>query len=208
MSITLLIVIVTGITSFMAFSNPRMVDELIFWPYRMWRHNEWHRLITSSFIHADISHLLFNMLALYSFGQNVEYWFAIVFGTKSHVLYFFLYFGAVAVADIYNLFAHRDDYGYRSLGASGGVSAIVFAQILYDPFGHMGKIYFFFIPIGIPPIVFGILYLIYCIYMARRGTDHIGHIAHFTGSIYGFIFPILFNPALFTAFIYQLTGRL
>ena len=69
------------------------------------------------------------------------------------------------------------------------------------PFGHMGKIYFFFIPIGIPPVVFGILYLIYCIYMARRGTDHIGHIAHFTGSIYGFIFPILFNPALFAAFM-------
>lgn len=203
MNITLIIVIVTAITSFLAFSNVNLVNELIFWPYRIWRNNEWHRLVTCGFIHADLSHLLFNMIALYSFGIYVESAFGQLFQGKGMTLYLIMYFAAIAGADIYNLFTQKDNYSYRSLGASGGVSAVIFASILLSPFS---RIYIFLIPIGIPAFVFGPLYLLYCAYMARRGGDNIGHTAHFTGSVFGFIFPIIFAPELLPRFIQQLAA--
>jgi membrane associated rhomboid family serine protease len=112
-----------------------------------------------------------------------------------------MYFLAVAIADVWNLFKRRDDYSYRSLGASGGVSAVLFSYILLEPFG---KIYMFFIPVGIPAFMFGGLYLLYCVYMANRASDNIGHTAHFTGSVFGFVFPLLFKPALLISFIEQI----
>ena len=205
MSVTYIIAGLTVIPSLIAFSNHKLIDKLIFWPYSIWRNNEWYRLITCSFIHADLGHLFFNMFALISFGNYVEASFASLFGAKGALIYGLMYFLAVGTADLYNLFKRKDDYNYRSLGASGGVSAVVFAFILLQPFGG---IYLFFIPIPIPAFVFGGLYLFYCAYMAKRGTDNIGHIAHFTGSIFGFIFPLFFEPALFTDFVSQLTGRL
>lgn len=201
MNITLFIIIVTAIISFFAFSNRQMLESLIFQPYRIWKYNEWHRLVSCSFIHADMGHLFFNLFALYSFGNFVEESFIEIFLGKGLTLYILLYFGAVVTADVYNLFKKRDDENYRSLGASGGVSAVVFASILLNPFAG---IYIFFIPIAIPAFVFGGLYLVYCAYMAKRGTDNIGHMAHFTGSIFGFVFPILFAPHLLTSFVNQL----
>ncbi|HWB63414.1 MAG TPA: rhomboid family intramembrane serine protease [Chitinophagales bacterium] len=202
-NITLFIVIATTIISLLAFSNHRIFDELFFWPYRIWRNNEWYRLVSCSFIHADLAHLAFNMFALYSFGNYVEWMFRGIFPGKGLTMFIIMYFLAVATADIYNLFMRRDDYGYRSLGASGGVSAIVFSYILFQPYG---RISIYFLP-GIPAVIFGILYLFYCVYMANRGRDNIGHIAHFTGSIFGFVFPIIFKPSLLVDFIHQIMGR-
>lgn len=122
---------------------------------------------------------------------------------KGEVLFVILYFGAVATADLYNLFTQKNNPGYKSLGASGGVSAVVFAYILLNPFG---KLYLMFIPVGIPAFVFGPLYLLYCAYMAKRGGDNIGHTAHLTGSVFGFIFPAIFEPRLFMRFIGLLTN--
>lgn len=204
MNITIFIVGITSIISLMAFQNHKLFDELIFYPYRIWRNKEWYRLVSCSFIHADITHLLFNMIAFWSFGNVVEESFATIFPGKGRTLYIIMYFGAVVSADIYNLFRRRDDPGYRSLGASGGVSAIVFSFILLNPFGNIMLMFF---PIGIPAYIFGGLYLVYCFYMARRGGDNIGHIAHFTGAIFGFVFPILFAPGLFTLFVEQLMHR-
>jgi membrane associated rhomboid family serine protease len=204
LNISTIIIIITGITSFLAFSNQGLLDGLIFWPYRIWRNNEWYRLISCSFIHADMQHLLFNMLTFFFFGPYIENAFTIIFGSAGTILFITMYFGAVATADIYNLFKSRNDYAYRSLGASGGVSAIIFSYILFNP---LGQIYLFFIPIGIPAALFGVLYLIYCAYSAKQGRDNIGHIAHFTGSVFGFIFPILFQPTLFKDFIYKLSGQ-
>lgn len=204
LSLSVIIIAITAIISFSAFSNRTVFDNLIFWPYRIWRNNEWYRLVTCSFIHADVQHLLFNMLTFYFFGPYIEAMFGAIFPGIGMVLFVIMYFGAVATADIYNLFKRRDDYGYRSLGASGGVSAIIFAYILFNP---LGKIYLFFIPIGIPAFLFGGLYLAYCIYSVKQGRDNIGHIAHFTGSIFGFVFPILFQPRLLQEFFYKLSGQ-
>lgn len=200
MNITFFILIVTSIVSFIGFSNQSTIQNLIFYPYRIWRNNEWHRLILCSFIHADWGHLLFNMFALFSFGSYIEGSFENIFEGKGHFLFLMMYFGAVATADMFNLFQQKNNPQYRSLGASGGVSAVIFSYILLNPFGGIS---IFFLP-SIPAIVFGPLYLAYCVYMAKRGTDNVGHIAHFTGSVFGFIFPILFEPRLFMFFVDQI----
>lgn len=197
MSLTLIIVLVTSLISWLALNNPVLRENLMFYPYRMWRSNEWHRLVSAGFIHADMMHWLFNMLALYSFGEFVEASFGNLFGVFGFTWYVLMYLGAIALADIANLFLRRDDGMYRSLGASGGVSAVVFSFILLNPYG---KIYMFFIPVGIPAFIFGPLYLLYCVYMAKRGGDNIGHVAHFTGSLIGFVFPIVLEPRLITRF--------
>jgi membrane associated rhomboid family serine protease len=199
MSITIIIVVITAITSFLAFNNQALKFELLFWPYRIWRNNEWHRLITGGFIHADGTHLIFNMISLFSFGSLVENRFCRLFGAQGLTLYVIMYLVAIVFADLYDLFTKRNEEGYRALGASGGVSAIVFTSILLDPWG---KIYIMFIPVGIYGFIFGPLYLLYCSYMAKQGNDNIGHTAHFTGAISGLIFPIIFAPGLVTEFIH------
>lgn len=203
MSITIFIVAITVGISLLAFSRHSLIDELVFWPYRMWRNNEWHRLVSCGFIHGDLGHLAFNMIALYSFGTYVEQAFYHLL-PMGLTLYILMYFLAVATADIYNLYTKKNDYSYRSLGASGGVSAIVFSSILLNPLNNIG---IFFI-IEMPAIVFGVLYLAYCVYMAKRGQDNIGHVAHFTGAIIGFVFPLLFRPSLIVAFITQIQDKI
>lgn len=203
MSITILIVAVTCIISFLAFNNLQLVENLVFYPYRIWRNKEYHRFLSNAFIHADGMHLLFNMFALYSFGVYVENGFTQIYEMNGLLLFVTMYFGAVITADMWNFFKQKNNPNYRSLGASGGVSAVVFAFILMNPFG---KLYLFFIPIGIPAFIFGPLYLAYCIYMDKRGGDNIGHMAHFTGSLFGFVFPIIFAPWLFMRFIKLLTN--
>jgi len=201
MNVTILIIGVTSVISFLAFSNHTLINSLLYYPYRIWRDKEWYRLISNGFVHADMTHLFFNMFALYSFGVYMEQSFEGVFEMKGRVLYVVMYFGAIATADLLNLFKQRDNPEYRSLGASGGVSAVVFSYILLNPYG---KLYLFFIPIGIPAFIFGPLYLLYCAYAAKRGGDNIGHVAHFTGSVFGFVFPIIFEPRLITHFFNQL----
>lgn len=193
MSITLLIILVTCIISIPAFSNHSTIDNLSFYPYRVWHYKEWHRLISCGFVHADGMHLFFNMFTLYMFGPSIERYFMGIYGSSGLILYVVMYFGAIAVADMYNLFTQKDNPGYRAVGASGGVAAVIFATILLTPY-----VKFFF---GIPAVIYGPLYLGYCIYMAKRGKDNIGHIAHFSGSVFGFIFPILFEPRLLTRFL-------
>ena len=141
MNITLIIVIATCITSFLAFRNHKIIDGLIFYPYRIWKNNEWYRLVSCSFIHADFGHLLFNMIALFSFGNYMEYSFENIFQGKGHALFLLMYFGAVAVADGLNLFTQKNNPSYRSLGASGGVSAVIFAYILLNPFGGISCVF-------------------------------------------------------------------
>jgi len=202
MSITLTIIIVTSIVSVMAFQNPDMVRKGVFSPYTVARHNnEWHRFITSGFLHANWLHLLLNMYVLYMFGNLCESYFEAVFHPAGKVLFLAMYLLAIPISETYSFIKHRDNYMYHSLGASGAVSAVVFAGILFMPWSQIGII---FIPIGIPAFIFGPLYLAYSAYMAKQGTDNIGHDAHFYGAVFGFIFPILLKPSLLTYFIHSI----
>lgn len=189
LTITLIIIILTGIISFTAFNNQKIIDDLIFYPPSITRQHQWYRFFTCGLIHADITHLLFNMLSLYLFGEFVERSFSsdILFGGKGKMLYLIMYLLALFVCLIPTFIKHKNDYYYRSLGASGAVSAVVFAGILFDPTAKLG---FFFIPPVIPGYIFGPLYLILSTYLEKRSQDNVNHSAHIWGALFGIVFII------------------
>ncbi len=193
MSITLIIVIVTCIISFTAFSNQKIVDDLIFYPPAITRRNQWYRFFTCGLIHADIMHLAFNMFSFYMFGDFVEDAFKTIFPQSGKILYLALYVLALGACLLPTYFKHKDDYYYRSLGASGAVSAVIFAGIFLMP---QMKIGLFIIPPIIPGFIFGPLYLIISAYMGKKGGDNINHSAHIWGAIFGIAFLIVAAYAL------------
>ena len=150
----------------------------------------------------DLTHLLFNMLALFSFGRNVEYYFSKFYGSNGTLYFTLLYFGAILAASIPSYFKHQDNYGYTSLGASGGTSAIMFASLIFDPWS---TILIYFIPV--PAILGGIGYLAYSSWASKNSNDNIAHDAHFYGAVFGFLFPILVKPELLNFFISKLMSR-
>ncbi len=188
MTITLSIIILTALVSFSAFSNDKLMNDLIFYPPAVSRRNQWYRFFSCGLIHADIPHLVFNMLSLYLFGQIVEDQFAQIFGNKGKLLYLALYVTALLVCLLPTYFKNKDNYHYRSLGASGAVSAVVFAGLLIAPWIEVG---FFVIPPFIPGFIFGPLYLIITYVLDKRGGDNINHSAHYWGALYGVAFLIV-----------------
>jgi membrane associated rhomboid family serine protease len=205
-SVTLIIVVITCLISIPAFNNQKMTGDLIFSPPAVTYQREWYRFITCGFIHADIAHLAFNMLALYSFGSSVEKYFIILFGEGvGKALYAGMYLLALVVCLLPTYFKHRTNYNYRSLGASGAVSAVIFAGLLLEPRIKVGMI---FVPIGIPGYIFGPLYLLISTYLARRGSTTINHSAHIWGALFGIVFIIvtatlLSDYAVVQQFIYK-----
>lgn len=166
-------------------------------------HNQWWRMLTSGLLHADFMHLAINMFVLYMFGQNLEMFFKYLFGVNGIYYFLALYFIGIIVANISSVIKHKDNSGYNALGASGATSALVFAFVVLDPWGK--TIGFFIIPAGVlPNIVFGILYLAYCVYMSRRGQDNIGHEAHFYGALWGAFFMFATVPNLIYLFLEKL----
>lgn len=203
MSITLIIVLVTVGISLAAWNNPALMSRWIMNPYQVANRGQYYRLITSGFLHADWGHLLFNMLALYSFGGFMEQVFGLLFGGNGSLYLIGFYLIGILVSDIPTFLKHRNNPGYNSLGASGGVSAVVFAAILFRP---LSPIYLFFIPIGIPGFIFGALYLAYSYYEARRGYGNVNHDAHFYGALFGILFMIVVYPAVLGEFFKQVAG--
>ncbi|UYZ65232.1 rhomboid family intramembrane serine protease [Hymenobacter weizhouensis] len=192
MSPTLVLTILTCGISLYAWSNQELLNSWILDPYRVKRSNEWYRFLTSGFLHADWGHLLFNMLAFYSFSRVVESIYTQVFGpTTGLLLFLLLYLGGIILSDIPTYLRHRDDPGYRSLGASGGVASVLFAAILFNP---TGGILIFPIPFEIPGFIFGLLYLAYSYYMGQRRGDNINHDAHFYGALYGIVLTLILIP--------------
>ena len=207
-SITIIILILTCIVSFTAFSNQKVIDDLIFYPPAITQRNQWYRFVTNGVIHADIAHLAFNMFSFYLFGSFVEKDFISLFNENGNILFLAMYITALAVCLIPTYFQHKDNYHYRSLGASGAVSAVVFAGIFLNPTIKIGLI---IIPPIIPGFVFGPLYLVLSAYMAKRGGDNINHSANFWGAVWGIVFVIVtclllteFNPI--THFLVQVSN--
>ena len=194
--VTFILLAITCIVSFAAFSNPRLLERLLLWPPAV-RRGQYDRLLTSGFVHADFAHLLFNMFTFFSFGAFIERLFTPRIGAIGYAAF---YASAIVVSALPSYLRHQDDANYRSLGASGAVSAVLFAFILIKPWS---MILIFVLPV--PAIVFAIAYLGYTIYMDRRNTDRINHSAHLWGAIYGVLFMIALEPRVIGLFFEQLT---
>ncbi|MEO7523790.1 MAG: rhomboid family intramembrane serine protease, partial [Ferruginibacter sp.] len=142
-SITLVIIIITCITSFLSLRNQDLMNKLIFYPPAVSERNEWYRFFSCGLVHADLGHLIFNMYALYLFGageqkRGLEYQFVDIFGSQGKLIYLVMYILALAVCLVPTYNQNKTNYHYRSLGASGAVSAVIFAAILLNPVGYMG----------------------------------------------------------------------
>jgi len=193
MLITYLIIGFTILVSIACLNNRELFSKLLHWPYGESRHGEYYRWLTSGLLHADYGHLFFNMFTLFFFGPVVEDWFRTTFPDLGMCLYVFFYLISIIVVSSGTFYQHKNNEYYSSIGASGAVSAVLFACILLDPTIGIGL---FFIPIPIPGFIFGILYLWYSSYMDKQGKDNIGHSAHFFGAVFGFFFPMFFQPGL------------
>jgi membrane associated rhomboid family serine protease len=196
---TLYLIIATSLVSLICFYNQKINHKLILNPYQVKHQNEWYRMLTSGFMHADFMHLFVNMFVLYSFGRVVEFYYSSVFGIAGQWVYLMLYISAIIAANASTQFKYQNSSYYNSLGASGAVSAVLFTSILFAPFN---KVYIYGI-IGIPGIVMGLLYLGYSYYMAKKQTDNTNHEAHFYGAVYGILFTVVLKPEIVKFFLSQ-----
>lgn len=197
--ITYIIIGVTVLVSYTAFQNQELVNRFIFYPSGIKEYKQWWRFVTHGFLHADFQHLIFNMLTLFFFGRHLETTFEYLFGNTWTFPAFYIL--ALVFSSLPSYAKHKNDARYSALGASGAVSAVLFATILFDPWQTI--LLKFIIPI--PAILFAIGYLYYSNYMSKHGQDNIGHDAHMYGAIFGFVFPIALKPAMFFVFIDQLS---
>lgn len=191
-SITLLIIIVTALVSIGAWQDRRVFLALLFEPFVIRARGEWHRFVTHAFIHADGYHLFVNMFVLYMFGANVERLYQGLTDGSGALAFSGLYLGGILFSSLVGYRRHIHDPGYRAVGASGAVAAVLFAHILMLP---TQSIYLMFIPI-VPSFVFGILYLAYERYMDKRGGDNVAHDAHFHGALFGVVYTAIVEPRL------------
>lgn len=198
---TYLILGATVAVSFACFGNRPLALGLALIPYRVVRRKEWYRAVTHGFVHADMPHLLVNMFTFWSFGTYMERYYQYAgLGERGFLL---LYFGGLVFSSAWDLSRQKDNPHYLSVGASGAVSAVLFSSIFFDPWG---KIYLFAL-LPVPGILFGVVYLAYCQYMARQAGGRINHNAHFLGALFGFLLPALLDPSLVKSFVGALAGR-
>ena len=203
MNVTIAIVAITCLVSWLAFNNRNLFDQLCHYPFAEFKRGEKYRWLTGGLIHADVFHLFINMYVLYEFGKMVEYYFTEVHGmTGGMMMYVAFYFFTLVLSNLPTYLKHRDNAHFRAVGASGATSAIVFSFIVFEPTAMLGL--FFILPI--PAVFFGILYLFYSSWAGKKNADNIDHEAHFYGAIAGFLFTIAMKPALFSLFIHKIVS--
>lgn len=198
--ITWLIIGVTVLVSYLAFQNSTLYSKLQFNAAKIVQEKQYYRLISHAFIHANWNHLLVNMFVLFFFGRNIEAYFGYYFGNKAIAYFLLLYFGGVLAANGWSLIKHHNNFYYNAVGASGAVSAVLFAAIFFNPW----EMLYLFAVIPIPGILFALGYLFYSYQKGKKGNDNVAHDAHLLGAVFGFIFPILLKPDLFGQFIDKL----
>jgi membrane associated rhomboid family serine protease len=201
--LTYLILAITVYTSYRYMEDSDEKRRMLFNAYAIDKYNQWYRFFSHGLIHKDWMHLGLNSFVLFMFGGQLEMtlkqeaYFGPLMGP---ILYLVLYISGLVMSSVYSFYKHKDNSYYNALGASGAVSSVVFATILLNPLGGIGII---FIPLSIPAFIFGGLYLAYSAYKSKQGNDNVGHDAHYWGSVWGFVFLIIFKPLLFLAFIEQ-----
>jgi membrane associated rhomboid family serine protease len=201
MTITIIIILLTVLVSFLCLNRIELFDKLKFNAYDVKHSNQWYRFFTYGFLHAGWLHLFINMLVLYSFGSIVETYLKFYFPEKYILYYLLLYIGGLILSIIPAYGKNKNDVFYNSVGASGAISAVLFSSIILYP---AGKVFLFFIPIGIPSPIFGVLYLAYEYYMSKRVKDNIGHDAHFWGAVFGVVYIIAIKPQFAVSFLQQI----
>jgi membrane associated rhomboid family serine protease len=184
--VTVAIIAINALLSFKGFE-----DRLFFEKYKFnignIRRGEHIRMLSSGFLHVDVTHLLFNMITLYFFADAV----IIALGQFNFLI---IYFASLVFGNLLSLYFHKEEYWYSAVGASGAVTGVLYAAILLQP---QMSLYMFFIPIPIPGYIFGIGYLLYSIYGMKNRIGNIGHDAHFGGAIGGYVITLLLMPSLF-----------
>lgn len=194
--VTYALIAITCVVSWIAFNNRKLADRLILWPPAIDKHKQYDRLVTYGFIHADFMHLLFNMITLFFFGRQIE---VLMTGLVGVWVYPVFYLSALVISILPTYLKNQHNPNYLSLGASGAVSAVLFAFILVAPWQ---RIFVLFIPL--PAIVFAVLYVGYSIWMDRRGGDRINHSAHLAGAAYGVMFLVIMRPQVLQHFLREL----
>lgn len=192
--IATLIFLLTIITSLIAFKNINLQNKLMLHPYSVAKKQNIYQVLTSGLIHKDWAHLLFNMFTYYFFAFNLE-------RILGHWQFAAVYIGSLILCDIPSINKHKNDIWYHSLGASGAVCGVLFSYILFFPFT---KLIIFPIPIPIPAVLYGGLFLIYSSYLAKKQNDTINHDAHFYGALSGIIITSILVPNALIGFFKSL----
>lgn len=195
MIVTLLLIGVTAVVSFLALNRAELAQRLLLWPPAVQR-GQAYRLLSYGLVHADLQHLLFNMITLFFFGRAIEGFFASRIGEAGFALF---YASALIISIAPSYLRHRRDAAYMSLGASGAVSAVLFAFVMLAPWS---LIFVFVLPL--PAIVYAAMYIGYSVYMQRRGNDNVNHSAHLWGGLYGAVFTLIMEPRVGPVFLARL----
>jgi membrane associated rhomboid family serine protease len=197
MSSTLVIIAITCLVTVIAFGNPKLLEGLLFWSPAVTKEGEYQRLLTYGLVHADFTHLFFNMVTLYFFGSFVEAFYQSRLGDYGFAFFYTL---GLLASILPTWWRHRHEQDYRSLGASGAVMGVLFASILFDPW----MLIYIFGAVPIPAIVYGVLYMGYEIWADRRGGDRVNHSAHIWGAAYGVAFTLAVDPGFAARFLRML----
>lgn len=193
--VSIVIIVFTVLISFYSFSNKMSFDKLSFKPYAI--HNEkdeWYRFLSYGFVHADIGHLLFNMLSFYFFSSEIEGRYM----NSSEFLIF--YITALIVSTLPTYQKQKQNEQYVAVGASGAVSSVIFFLVLFSPWS---LVYIKFI-IPVYFILFAVGYIAYSTYMSRKNTDNIGHDVHLWGALYGIAYALIIHPESLKTFIHEI----
>ena len=189
MSAALVIFVATIVASLAGlYAAPQVIERSLFRPYWFLRRKQYETLVTSGFVHADLAHLLFNMVTFYFFAFPLE-------RQIGPVKFAVLYVLGLVLSDLGTWHKHRNDPQYASLGASGAISAVLFASIVYFPWQ---KLFIIPIPVPIPAPLFAIGYVAYSWYSARHPRGRINHDAHLGGAIFGLLFVLLTDPSAYS----------
>lgn len=199
--ITEALMAIIGLSSFVAWQRPKLMQSMLFNAYAIWHKKEWWRLLSAALVHVDFAHLFFNLFTLFFFGRLVEDAFLFLFPGKASLMYLLLFGCSVAGSQLPNLFRHAHNPSYYAAGASGGVVGVLFAAIVLFP---RKKLFFLFIPVPVPAIWFAVGFLFYSYWAARRNQGHIDHYAHLFGGLIGMAFTFLLVEHAWQAFWYKM----